>query len=266
MKSFKKAFRKGFSLIELSVVLIIIGLLMAAIIKGRDLIRSAEMKKFYNTFVKAWELVYTQYYDRTGIPLGGPLYVNNTGDVYKIPEYVGANFTSTSKDFVLRAPKTIVKRAKDVGLELPKGNINDEYRYRVTFTDADYSTVWVLFGSDPVRNGESLSVCKNDNCTNIASVSGKGDGRGNFMILVNVPYDVAAQIDRIIDGRADGENGNVVCVNAYSSAKTLSDSSISVDEVFGTKSIEGTYSCGGSLGWGDPSTNKYVTLMYKLGI
>ena len=36
---------EGFTLIELSIVLIIIGLLLGAIVKGKDLIRSAELKK-----------------------------------------------------------------------------------------------------------------------------------------------------------------------------------------------------------------------------
>ena len=278
MKSFKKAFRKGFSLIELSVVLIIIGLLMAAIMKGRDLIRSAEFKKFYNTFVKAWELAYTQYYDRTGMPLGGPLYVNDTetNNKLKLADYVGANYTfynSTNSthpaetDLVFRSPDEILKRAKDVGLELPNTGLNKEYKYRVTFTDADYSTVWITFGSDPVQKDEKLRICLNDTCNvtdNLVNLTGKGNARGNFMLMVNVPYDVAAQIDRIIDGRADGTDGNVVCVAYYSkpvNVGTINKTTINAS----VNDINEHVNCPGSLHWGNKE-NPYVTLMYKLGI
>ena len=268
MKSLRKAFRKGFSLIELSVVLIIIGLLMAAIMKGKDLIRSAEMKKFYNTFVKAWELAYTQYYDRTGIPLGGPLLVNATTKILKYSDFIGADEVLLSAgnvvtDFVLRDPKTIEIRARDVGIELPNTGLDAPYKYRVTFTDAPYSTVWITFGSDPVRKDEELRVCLEDNCTNTATVKGSGDNRGNFMIMVNVPYDVAAQIDRIIDGRADGSEGNVVCIANYDKEKD----GISADIIdYGkVKDYAQNAGCAGTLKWGT-SDKPYVTLMYRFGI
>jgi len=265
MKQIKKAFRKGFSLIELSVVLIIIGLLMAAIMKGKDLIRSAEMKKFYNTFVKAWELAYTQYYDRTGIPLGGPLYTNDTqtNKLVKFSDFVGADKYLNNKDFVFRNPDTIEQRAKDVGLELPDTGLDKTYKYRITFTDAPYSTVWITFGSDPVRTNEKLRVCLEDNCTNTATITGSGDNRGNFMIMVNVPYDVAAQIDRIIDGRADGSEGNVVCIANYNepvNAGTINETIINI-----TDYAQSSNQCLGTLKWGKKE-KPYVTLMYKLGI
>ena len=267
MKSFKKAFRKGFSLIELSVVLIIIGLLMAAIMKGRDLIRSAEMKKFYNNFVKAWELVYSQYYDRTGIPLGGPLYVNDTSTnkTVKLVDFVGANYTLNGTDFVFRDGDTIEQRAKDVGLELPNTGLDKSYKYRVTFTDAPYSTVWITFGSDPVRDADNLRVCKGDNCNNWAWVNGTGDNRGNFMIMVNVPYDVAAQIDRIIDGRADGKSGNVICVANYENTVNPNTINSTVVDNSTVTDLGETVNCKGSLHWGNKD-KPYVTLMYKLGI
>lgn len=44
-KSLNKKNQEGFSLIELSVVLIIMGLLMGGILKGRDLIESARLKR-----------------------------------------------------------------------------------------------------------------------------------------------------------------------------------------------------------------------------
>ncbi|HIC87400.1 MAG TPA: prepilin-type N-terminal cleavage/methylation domain-containing protein [Aquificae bacterium] len=192
MKKVKKAFRIGFSLIELSIVLIIIGLLMAAVMKGRDLIRSAEMKKFYNTFIKAWELAYTQYYDRTGMPLGAPLYVKENGNKVEIKDFVGADevIDEDKADFVVRKGDTIENRAKEVGLELPNTGRAKPYVYKVSFTDVSPVDVWITFGSDPVRESENLNICIKDNCDNkdnVVNLKGNGGNRGNFMLIVNVP-------------------------------------------------------------------------------
>ncbi len=39
---------KGFTLIEMAIVLIIIGIIIGAIVKGKDIIRSGEQKKIYS--------------------------------------------------------------------------------------------------------------------------------------------------------------------------------------------------------------------------
>ena len=68
--SMKKAGRirnhQGFTLIEMALVLIIIGIIIGAIVKGRDLIQSAEQKKIFTKYVNAWQTAYLEFYDRTG--------------------------------------------------------------------------------------------------------------------------------------------------------------------------------------------------------
>ncbi|MEA1936395.1 MAG: prepilin-type N-terminal cleavage/methylation domain-containing protein [Thermodesulfobacteriota bacterium] len=61
---------KGFTLIEMAIVLIIIGIIIGAIVKGKDIIKSAEQKKLYTKYVRSWQLAYNNYYDRTGWILG----------------------------------------------------------------------------------------------------------------------------------------------------------------------------------------------------
>lgn len=57
--------RKGFTLIEIAIVLVIIGIIIGAVLKGQDLIQNARDKKFINE-VKAWEIILWGYQDRKG--------------------------------------------------------------------------------------------------------------------------------------------------------------------------------------------------------
>ncbi len=57
---------KGFTLIEMAIVLIIIGIIIGAVVKGKDIIRSGEQKKIYTKFINGWQSSYLSFYDRTG--------------------------------------------------------------------------------------------------------------------------------------------------------------------------------------------------------
>jgi len=56
---------KGFTLIELAIVLVIIGIILGAVLKGQDLIAGARSKKFV-TWEKHWEVSQWTYFDRKG--------------------------------------------------------------------------------------------------------------------------------------------------------------------------------------------------------
>lgn len=56
---------KGFTLIELAIVLVIIGIIIGAVLKGQDLIVNARAKKFIN-WEKSWEVAQWQFFDRMG--------------------------------------------------------------------------------------------------------------------------------------------------------------------------------------------------------
>jgi len=63
MRSLKS--NKGFTLTELAIVLVIIGIIMGAVLKGQDLIQNARNKHFISK-VKAWEVAQWTYLDRKG--------------------------------------------------------------------------------------------------------------------------------------------------------------------------------------------------------
>ena len=56
---------KGFRLIELAVVIVVIGILLGAVVKGKDLIQGARTKKMY-TWVQEWEALQYAHLDRKG--------------------------------------------------------------------------------------------------------------------------------------------------------------------------------------------------------
>lgn len=56
---------KGFTLIEIAVVLVIIGIILGAVIKGNDLIENAKVKGVIQAPTK-WEVPIMTYYDKKG--------------------------------------------------------------------------------------------------------------------------------------------------------------------------------------------------------
>jgi len=278
--------QKGFTLIELSIVLIIIGLLLAAVMKGRDLIRSAQQKKFYNQFINAWVLAYQQFNDRTGYVLGGPLvYKSTSASNATDPAMIGCD-KFISGDLCIRdqyrwkdEKAGYLKALAQAGLTVPKPT------YDVNFSKYTRSTVWILFGSDPLQANDNLTIyltATEVNATNGAAIDSIGGAtgnsynpnnsitktghgqRGNFMLIVNLPYDVAAAMDKIIDGVADGRNGNFRCVGTHGkSPYTLwADSGNTTGHKI-TDISNRTDVCGGTFHWGN-STNVYVTALYEL--
>lgn len=58
--------QRGFTLIELAIVLVIIGIILGAVLKGQDLITSARSKKFVNDAGRKWEVGAWTHFDRKG--------------------------------------------------------------------------------------------------------------------------------------------------------------------------------------------------------
>jgi prepilin-type N-terminal cleavage/methylation domain-containing protein len=57
--------QRGFTLIELAIVLVIIGIILGAVLKGQDLIQGAASKKLTST-VNGWQALIWTYMDRMG--------------------------------------------------------------------------------------------------------------------------------------------------------------------------------------------------------
>ena len=164
---------KGFTLIEMAIVLIIIGIIIGAIVKGKDIVKSAEQKKLYTKYVSAWSLIFNSYYDRTGWILGDTATDDNSGAR-------DGNCDPTADDGNLNAQLTAV------GLELPTVGANGNTTDR-SYKDSNgvLHTLVLRFGYDSAQG-------------NIIQITGTG----------GIPNDLGMALDRMIDGSMDGLLGD----------------------------------------------------------
>ncbi|MBI4826536.1 MAG: prepilin-type N-terminal cleavage/methylation domain-containing protein [Nitrospirae bacterium] len=128
--------QKGFTLIELAIVLVIIGIIIGAVLKGQDLIESARIKKFDNS-VREWETAVWTYIDRKG---------QFPGDSDKDGIIGNTGATPTVGDDIRAA-----------------GFINEPDENPVTIGSLNF---WVQFGNDgqtPPKN--IMAICANADCS-----------------------------------------------------------------------------------------------------
>lgn len=168
--------QKGFTLIEMAIVLIIIGIIIGAVVKGKDVMKSAEQKRLYTTFVREWQVAYNNYYDRTGWILGDQDSTdNNTGANPRDGRCSGASETNLNSQLTR------------VGLTAPSPGPTGLTNVR-SYTDS---------------NGIQY----------IMTLSFNWDADiGNFLRLASpngAPVDMGLALDRIVDGSADGTTGDL---------------------------------------------------------
>jgi len=186
---------KGFTLVEMALVLIIIGIIIGAIVKGNDLVRSAEQKRIYTKFLGDWRLAYLNFYDRTGKILGDT-YTTNA------PVGPGQDGQADTSAGASAGPPTDAGRAdlsdgdaaappvylglSQVGLNTPTTNVPGlPYRYRYVDSQGTAHLMDVAFAWDGVTNY-------------------------NYMMINNIPAELAMAIDTMIDGEADGTTGDFI--------------------------------------------------------
>jgi prepilin-type N-terminal cleavage/methylation domain-containing protein len=75
--------KKGFSFVELSIVLVIVGLIMGMALKGKEIITSSEIRKELNKFRK-YEAAFTGSLMKTNKPFPAPLPASLTPDALRV--------------------------------------------------------------------------------------------------------------------------------------------------------------------------------------
>lgn len=175
---------KGFTLIEMAIVLIIIGIIIGAVVKGKDIIRSGDQKKIYSKFFNEWRIAYVNYYDRSGRILG---------DVSAPPDNRADGTSCINLNDHTPSTDQPFYGLKQIGLTTPTTNTNETCTYRYTNSEGGSQDISITFdhGTDSDTSGSY-----------------------NYMLISNIPLELAVAIDRMVDGQADGLAGDFIRVNA----------------------------------------------------
>ena len=171
----------GFTLLELSVVLVIIGLIVGAVTIGKDVQRNAVYQRIANDFVQGWAIAYDSFYTGTGRP---------PGDSAVAPTGIVSGVTATPLCGV-----ALLNAMQAAGVALPAGRAEgsaDKYVYL-----------------DSNGNPQELAIC----FSNVAwSEPGATVGTyvsrpRNVMVLTGMTPALATLLDNSFDSLVDATYG-----------------------------------------------------------
>ncbi|MBY0242723.1 MAG: prepilin-type N-terminal cleavage/methylation domain-containing protein [Burkholderiaceae bacterium] len=205
----RRRLQTGFSLVEMSVVLLVIGLILGGVSIGKDMQRNAEYVKIKQKFVDPWVSAYNSAYTRSGVVIGDsqtePRFMVN-GATYAVPVsgiVSGGNMTSVTppgamcQGAVAPAGSGEITSAgasvllhdffDNLGVRMPAGRAEgreDRYVYL-----------------DSNGNPQEIQICFQWNKPGTAS------GSGNVMVITGLTPDLARALDQMIDGKSDAQEG-----------------------------------------------------------
>jgi len=177
----------GFTILEMSVVLVVIALILGAVTVGRDVYRSAVAERISTEFVQGWIIAYDRYVAQVGTVPGDNL-ANPTG---RVRAGAAEPLCDSNSDPALR--DEMLRR----GITLPSGRAEGlESRY--AYQDS---------------NGlpQELQVC----FTSVVDWAEPGPGSSyvhrvrNVMVLRGLTPELANQLDNRLDGRIDARFGRM---------------------------------------------------------
>ncbi|KRG68675.1 secretion system protein [Stenotrophomonas terrae] len=199
----------GFTLVEMAVVLVIIGVIIGAVMIGRDVQRNAEYTRIKQKYVDQWVVAYNSYHQRFGAPVGdnqaaprlmvaGADYASSNGSLS------GGDMTGQTSPGAIcnvSAPKGTTpaitaaasngSKLRDMmrgaGISLPPGR-GEGFEDRYVYLDTN-------------GNPQEIQICFQWNPPGTAS------GAGNVMILSGLTPDLARSLDQMIDGKPDPQSG-----------------------------------------------------------
>jgi prepilin-type N-terminal cleavage/methylation domain-containing protein len=177
----KLARQSGFSLIEISVVLVIIGIIIGAVTIGRDVQRTAAYQRIATEFVQGWAIGYDTFAANNGIVIADNA-TNPTG-------YVNA---ATATPLCLNNLRTAMQAA---GVRMPSGR-------------AEGSETLAVY-LDSSGTPQEMAICfSNVAWSEPAATPGTFVVRNrNVMAITGMSPSMAKMLDNHFDGRVDARFG-----------------------------------------------------------
>jgi prepilin-type N-terminal cleavage/methylation domain-containing protein len=217
-RTLRRNIQRGFTLIEMAIVLAVIGLVIGAIAIAKDVQRNAEYQKVANKFLYQWKMAYDQHYQRTGVVVGdcqqAPTYMVNGSETR-----IDNNPACTRKGAL--AVAGIPENFTNTGLKICEGQ--GYVAGTVGQGDATLATqtLRVLMERNGVRpppgrgEGHEDRFLYQDSNGNISEVqvcfqwnkAGTASGAGNVMVVRGLTPDLARFLDQVIDGKPDSREG-----------------------------------------------------------
>lgn len=197
----------GFTLVEMSVVLLVIGLILGGVAIGKDVQRNAEYVKIKQKFIDQWSSAYNTYYARAGVVVGDdqlePRFMVNgaahtvVGSVVSGGDMSGASAAgavcagalapAASGEIAANSAFQLHDLMDRMGVRMPPGRAEgreDRYVYL-----------------DSNGNPQEIQVCFQWN------KPGSPSNSGNVMVITGLTPDLARALDQMIDGKADAQEG-----------------------------------------------------------
>jgi prepilin-type N-terminal cleavage/methylation domain-containing protein len=226
LRGARRAGQTGFTLVEMAVVLVIIGVILGAVMIGRDVQRNAEYTRIKQKFVDQWVVAYNTYSQRLGAPIG---------DSQSAPRLMvnGANFAGNAGMLSggdmgnATEPAAICRQARGPGMA----------RAHQTGANFDLRDLMLKAGvTMPPGRGQGLEdryvyLDTNGNPQEIQicfqwNRPGTPSGSGNVMVITGLTPDLARALDQAIDGKPDAQNGAFRQEGVQRAAGTATDPGI----------------------------------------
>lgn len=187
---------QGFTLIEMAIVLVIIGLILAAVMKGGDIFHSAQIDRVNKGFFEAWKTVVYEYYDRRGQYLGDGTANGGTGAAQdgQFDGFLGLDQVNKADNLIQ------VSQAAGIDIcSMIESDIMD-----LTPTGGGIGCGGKNIFERTISSGFSG---KHTVAMGFYVCPTEGGVNRNCLAFMNVPQDIAKRLDTHYDGQPDGERG-----------------------------------------------------------
>ncbi len=174
--------QRGFTLLELSIALVVVALIVSALSVGGDLQRNAAYQRMATSFVRGWQLAFLDYNDTVGV-VPGDSQTSPTGKVN------GAEDSELCGDDLRNTMYA-------AGITMPNGRA-EGFETHSGYLDSN-------------GNPQDVEICM----LNVEwSIPGSSSGvyvtqRKNVLVFTGLTPDLARMLDSLIDGNADARFGS----------------------------------------------------------